>query len=413
MSLNIAVVGAGIVGLCSASYLQRDGHKVTIFDPVAPGGSCSFGNLGSLSPGSCVPVAMPGVLSKVPRWLIERDGALRISPRRLPAALPWLARFVAESRPARVRRNSDALHALHSPVFESYAPLLKGAGAEHLVRRPGQLYLFESEESYAHGQPELELRRTHGERQEIIGPDEIRQLEPSLAQRYARGVFLPDSGHCVDPEGLVKILAETFVRAGGRIAAQRVTALSAADGGVTLQADGESARFHRVVIAGGAWSNDLLRSFGAKVPLESLRGYHAVMRRAGHMPRMAIRFAEAKIMVTPMAMGLRVGGTMEIAGLTAPPTLSRATALAKLGARIFREVDPADYTTWMGHRPATPDSLPVIGPLRRQPEVICAFGHGPTGLTGGAMTGRLVADHIAGRKPAVDQTPYLPARFGA
>ncbi len=413
MGLNIAVVGAGIVGVCCASYLQRDGHAVTIFDPVPPGGSCSFGNLGSLSPGSCVPVAMPGVLRKIPRWLLERDGALRIAPKRLSAALPWLARFAAAASPARVRRNSDALHALHSQVFESYAPLLKAAGAEDLVRRPGQLYVFESDESYVHSQPELELRRTHGERHEILDADEIGQLEPALARRYARGVFLPDSGHCVDPEGLVCALAETFVRAGGRILSQRVSGISATGAGAILQTGAEPARFDRVVIAGGAWSNDLLRPLGAKVPLESLRGYHAVMRRPGIMPRMAIRFTEAKVMTTPMAMGLRIGGTMEIAGLDAPPTLSRAAALARLGVQVFRGVDPADYTTWMGHRPATPDSLPVIGPLARQPAVVCAFGHGPTGLTGGAMTGRMVADHIASRLPPVDLTPYLPARFGA
>jgi D-amino-acid dehydrogenase len=282
-----------------------------------------------------------------------------------------------------------------------------------LVRRPGQLYVFETEESYRHSQPELELRRAHGERHEIVGADEIRQLEPSLARSYARGVFLPDSGHCVDPEGLVRALAVAFQRAGGRIAARRVTAIGHAGDGVAIQTGPESARFDRVVIAGGAWSNELLRPLGAKVPLESLRGYHAVLPRPEHMPRMAIRFTEAKIMTTPMAMGLRIGGTMEIAGLDAPPTPARAAALAKFGARIFRGADTAGHTTWMGHRPATPDSLPVIGPLARQPAAICAFGHGPTGLTGGAMTGRLVADCIAGRKPAVDPTPYLPARFGA
>ena len=413
MGLNIAVVGAGIVGVCSASYLQRDGHSVTIFDPVAPGGSCSFGNLGSLSPGSCVPLALPGVLRKVPQWLFERDGPLRVSAKRLPAALPWLARFVAAAAPARVRRIADALHALHAPVFESYAPLLKSAGAEELVRRPGQLYVFESEESYRHGLAELELRRAHGERQEILGPGEIPQLEPALALRCARGVFLPDAGHCVDPEGLVRALAEAFVRAGGRIANRRVTGLSVAAEGATLQTGAESARFDRVVIAGGAWSNELLRPLGAAVPLESLRGYHAVLRRPGRMPRMAIRFTEAKIMATPMAMGLRIGGTIEIAGLAAPPRSGRAKALAELGARMFRETDPSDYSEWMGHRPGTPDSLPVIGPLTRHPAAICAFGHGQTGLTAGAITGRLVADHVAGRKPALDPSPYLPARFGA
>ncbi len=413
MGLTIAVVGAGIVGVCSASYLQRDGHAVTIFDPVPPGGSCSFGNIGSLSPGSCVPLAMPGVLRKVPKWLMQPDGPLHIAPKRFFAALPWLARFIGAAAPSRVRHIAGAMHALHSQTFEAYAPLLKSAGAEELVRRPGQLFVFESEASYQHGLAEIELRRAHGERQEILGPDEMAQLEPALAMRGARGVFLPDAGHCVDPEGLVIALAEAFVRGGGRILRQRVSGLSATAEGATLHIAGESSRFDRVVIAGGAWSNDLLRPLGASVPLESLRGYHAVLRKAGRMPRMAIRFTEAKIMAAPMAMGLRIGGMIEIAGLAAPPRPGRAKALAELAARLFRDVDPGDYTEWMGHRPGTPDTLPVIGPLTRHASVICAFGHGQTGLTGGAVTGRLVADHVAGRAPALAPAPYLPARFGA
>jgi D-amino-acid dehydrogenase len=188
----------------------------------------------------------------------------------------------------------------------------------------------------------------------------------------------------------------------------------AADGkGVSLRTEAASRRFDRIVIAGGAWSNGLLRLLGANVPLESLRGYHAVLRRTGRMPRMAIRFTEAKIMATPMAMGIRIGGTIEIAGLAAPPRAGRAKALAALGARLFVEADGSDFTEWMGHRPGTPDSLPVIGPLARHPAVICAFGHGQTGLTGAAITGRLVADHVARRAPMVNLSPYLPARFGA
>jgi D-amino-acid dehydrogenase len=226
-------------------------------------------------------------------------------------------------------------------------------------------------------------------------------------------VFLPDAGHCVDPEGLVKSFAEAFVRAGGRIESHRVTGLRAEGGGVVLQTETASHRFDRAVVAGGAWSSALLRPLGARVPLESLRGYHAVLRHAGRMPRMAIRFTGAKIMATPMAMGLRIGGTIEIAGLAAPPRRGRAKALAALGARMFVEADAADFTEWMGHRPGTPDSLPVIGPLARHPAVVCAFGHGQTGLTAGAITGRIIADHIAGRAPEFDVTPFSPARFGA
>lgn len=410
MSLNIVVIGAGIVGMCSANYLQRDGHAVTVLDPVSPGGSTSFGNLGSMAPGSCVPLATPGILRKVPRWLLDREGALHIAPRRLAAALPWLLRFAASAAPGRVRDIAAALNALHEPVFECYGPLLKDARAEELVRRPGQLYVFESEENFAHSQSEIDLRRSFGERQEVVGAEEIRQLEPALAPRFVRGVYLPDAGHCVNPEQLVLCLAENFRRNGGTIAGERVLALRPEGAGVEIVSDGRVRRADRVVLAGGAWSNDLLRPLGATVPLESLRGYHVVLRKA-QMPRMALRFAEAKLMATPMAMGLRIGGTIEIAGLEAPPSPVRARALARLGAGMFREAEPDGYSEWMGHRPGTPDSLPVIGPLRGFPSIHCAFGHGQTGLTGAATTGRLVANLISGRTPFIDPSPYRPDRF--
>lgn len=412
MTLNIAVIGAGIVGVCCASYLRRDGHAVTIFDPVPPGGSTSFGNLGSLSPGSAVPLATPGILKKVPGWLLDREGPLHIAPRRLPAALPWLLRFLAASRPERVKSAAAALSALHAPLFECYAPLLKEAGADDLVRRPGQLYVFETEESYAASRFELQLRRAHGERQETIGGEELRQIEPALARRFVKGVYLPDAGHCVDPEQLVARLAKAFCRNGGTIAKERVNAIHphGADA-VEIVTGGTTRRVDRVVVAGGAWSNAVLKPLGARVPLESLRGYHVVLRGVSTMPRMALRFVEAKLMATPMAMGLRIGGLIEIAGLRARQNPGRAKVLAQAAARLFHGVEPGDYTEWMGHRPGTPDSLPVIGPLPGTPTILCAFGHGQTGLTGAASTGRLIADLVAQRRPSVDPSPYRPDRF--
>ncbi|HJS30363.1 MAG TPA: FAD-dependent oxidoreductase [Alphaproteobacteria bacterium] len=413
MALNIAIVGAGIVGMCCAVYLRREGHRVTVLDPVPPGGSCSFGNLGSMSPGSCVPLATPGVLAKIPRMLAERDGALSVAPARALAAAPWLGRFVAAARPAKLAAAAKALSALHSRVFEAYAPLLAWAGADQLVRRAGQLYVFESEADFAHARFELDLRRAYGERQETIGGQEIRQLEPALAPRFARAVFLPDAGHCVEPQRLVELLAAALVRDGGAILPQRVDRVEVDADAVILTGDHGARRADRVVIAAGAWSNRLLRPLGAVTPLESLRGYHAVLRTPGAMPRMAIRFARAKIMATPMAMGLRIGGTVEIAGLDAPPTPGRARKLATLGAQAFPAADPSDFSEWMGHRPGTPDSLPVIGALRRHPAVFCAFGHGQTGLTGAASTGELVAALIGERTPPIDAAPFSPRRFGA
>ncbi len=411
--MKVVVIGAGVVGICCASYLQRDGHELTVLDPVAPGGSCSFGNSGSIAPGSCVPLALPGVLRKVPSWLLDPEGPLKVDWPYLPRALPWLVQFLRSSRPERAAAASAALRALHQNTFENYLPLLQRSGGGDLIQRPGQLYVYDSEDAFRHDQASLDLRRRQHVPMEVLDGDAARALEPSLSPQIRRAVLFPDAGHCVNPEGIVQVLAAAIERHGGVLKRERVVDVERGPAGLeSLRTDAATYHPDAVVVAAGAWSGQLAARFGQRIPVETLRGYHVVFRDPGIETRMSILSVSGKFSATPMAMGLRCGGTIEIAGFDKPPDYRRADVIARQAKRLFPALRTEPVTQWMGHRPGTPDSVPVIDRARQAPNVYYAFGHGQTGLIGASTTGRLIADLVAGRAPAIDLAPFRADRFG-
>jgi D-amino-acid dehydrogenase len=413
MSGRIVVIGAGIVGLSCASYLRRDGFDVTVIEREGPGEGASKGNAGALSPGSCVPLALPGVFRKIPGWLMDPDGPLTIRPRYLPQALPWLLRFAHSARPARVAEIADALRALHRPVFECYEPLVRHAGCADLIRRTGTLVVYQSEQAFLGSRREWDLRRERGAEVRMLSSGELRELEPALAPAYTHGVLSPDHGYVANPYRLVNALATQFVADGGRIERANVRALRRGGAeGITVQLEGGGERIaDRVVIAAGAHSGALTSTLGLRMPLESQRGYHVTLSDPGFEPRIPVSSSEGKFYATPMEGGLRVAGTVEFAGLEAPPDYRRARRLLAQVSGLYPRVRVAAFTEWMGHRPCMPDSLPVIGPAPRSPGVWLAFGHGHNGMTSGPVTGRLIADLVAGRKPFIDPAPYSANRF--
>jgi D-amino-acid dehydrogenase len=409
---EVVVIGAGIVGVCCALYLRRDGHSVTLVERDAPGEGASRGNAGALSPGSCVPLAMPGVFHKVPGWLLDSSGPLTIRPAYLPRALPWLVRFTLSASPARVEAIADALRALHQPVFDCYAPLVEAAGCAQLLKRSGTLVVFRSEAAFRASAREWRMRRARGSEVRDLDARGLHALEPSLGPEYTHGVHLPEHGYTTDPHRLVVALAESFRAQGGRVERAQALALRRKeDGGLAVQCEGREIGASRVVIAAGAWSGSLARSVGVRVPLETQRGYHVTLQDPGLEPRIPVAASESKFYATPMEGGLRVAGTVEFAGLEAPPDYRRARRLLEQVRSLYPQVRTESFTEWMGHRPCLPDSLPVVGEAAAAPGVVLAFGHGHNGMTSGPVTGRLVADLVAGRAPFIDPAPYRPERF--
>ncbi|WP_374299052.1 NAD(P)/FAD-dependent oxidoreductase [Ferrovibrio sp.] len=411
--MHIAVIGTGIVGVCSAAWLQRDGHTVTFIDPREAGEACSFGNAGSLSPSACLPVGMPGMWKKVPKWLLDPEGPLTIRPAHLPVILPWLIRFLRASSREEVSRIAAAMRGLLKPVFEAYEPLLQRAGATGLVRRTGCLYVYSSREAANQWKWGMDLRRSLGVELRDVDSDELADMEPDLKGRFRFGHYAPDNGSAADPSALVKAIYAQAICDGAAHLKKTVAGFETANGAVKALRfdDGSGIDVDGVVIAAGAWSAKLARQVGARVPLESQRGYHVTVASSNLQLGRTVMATEYNMMVNPMAMGLRLAGTVELAGLDVPPRYARADALLKKGKELFPHLDTSKTSLWMGHRPCLPDSMPVIGRAPRAENAWLAFGHGHVGMCGGATTGREVANLVAGRAPEIDLSPFRPDRF--
>jgi len=317
---SITVIGAGIIGIACASWLQRDGHAVTVVAARAPGEDCSFGNSGLLSPGSVVPPALPGAWRNLPRWLFDPLGPLAIRWAYAPRLLPWLAGWLRASGEKRAREVSNALAALHAPVFQNYAPLLADAGATDLVIRTGQLYVSAQDGSAAGSGLVQALRAAAGIRTEVLSGDAAREMEPALGRQYRSALYFPDNGHSVNSFHLVQKLAAHFQRSGGVLLERTVTGFEMGNGRPRgLLTDGGPLPVETLVIAAGAWSHRLAAQLGTHVPLEAERGYHLMLPRPGIELRLPLVDRDHNFTMTPMNTGLRLGGTAEFAGVDAPP----------------------------------------------------------------------------------------------
>jgi D-amino-acid dehydrogenase len=412
MGQRIVVVGAGVVGLACATHLQLHGHAVTLVDPRPPGEFCSFGNAGCFSRCSCVPLGLPGTWRKVPGWLMDPAGPLFISLRHLPHAAPWLWRLQRSTSMARVNRIADALHALLTVTLEKWRPLAARAGVPELIVQNGYAFAYASEAGYASDALGREIRRQRGVAIEVLTGAAIREFDPALSPRLTHLVLLPEQGHCPNPLRLSRALAARLRAGGARFVDARAKSFESVDGRVArIVTDGGTIAADAVVIAAGAFSNELSSQLGGRVPLTTERGYHVMLASPAVAPRIPVASGEGKYFATPMEGGLRIAGTVELAGLEAPPNERRADALLDKAKRLLPGLGYASVERWMGHRPSLPDSLPVIGRAPRASNAFFAFGHGHVGLTAAAPTGEIVADLVAGREPFLDIAPFAAERF--
>ena len=341
--------------------------------------------------------------------LLDETGPLYLDWRELPRLVPWLIAFLRAGREDRVRAISAALAALNGPTLDLLMPLLHEAGLDALVQR-GMLYVDPAgQESVG-----ISLSRCSGpgHRVEVLDAGGLRDLEPALAPGFTRGVFVPAAAHTLDPHRLVTGLAEYFERQGGSFRRARVDRILAAESDrAAIEAGGEIHDYDAVVVAAGVWSKPLVAGLGYPVPLVAQRGYHVTFTNPGvALGRVVLPLAHAATIV-PMAMGIRIGGTVEFAGEGAPPNSKRAEALSRHAKATIPALDIGERTTWMGERPCTPDSLPVLCRAPRHPAVLFAFGHGHQGLIGAAKTAEVIADLVAERPPRLDLAPFDVGRF--
>ena len=409
---EVVVIGAGVVGLGCAYHLRKDGLAVTVVDRDPEGDKASFGNAGGIGITEVVPASVPGVLWRVPGWLVDPLGPLALRPSHAPKLVPWLWRFSRSAAPREVARISAALAALNLRVYDDLVPMLAATGLSGELFRKGALSVYESEAGYRRDGAEWALKRSLGIETSDLSGDEARRMEPALGPIVQRAIFTPQWGHVTDPKRIVDGLRRWLQANGVEFVRGEVAAVSSSGTASVALADGRTLAAGKIVVAAGAWSGALARGIGDPVLLESERGYNTTLPAPGVALEREVIFAERKFTATPLSCGLRIGGAAEFAGLTARPNYRRSRALVTLAKRYLPGLQASDGTEWMGHRPATPDGLPVIGPSRRYPSVFYAFGHGHVGLTQAATTGRLIADLVGGRPSVADLTPYSIARFG-
>jgi D-amino-acid dehydrogenase len=411
-STDTVVIGAGVVGLCVGTLLARRGVAVTVLDELPAGSGASYGNSGFLVADTAMPVALPGMVKKVPRWLLDPEGPLRVRPAYLPQALPFLLRWLRASRLAQVRASSDAMRRLHAPTFDEWRALVGPQTYDALIRRHGQVYLWDGDGPVA-TPVEDELRQRHGVGVQPLGLDELRALYPGISARVGRAMVVPGNGHTTNPGRLVQAVLQCLLDAGGQVGHERVQTLwRLPDGRWRLMTTAGQVRVaQRVVVAAGAWSHRLLAPLGIEVPLESERGYHVILPDPSVELPMPILHKTGYFGVNAMEMGLRLAGTVEIAGLEAAPDPRRCEVLVRKAAQLFPGLRHGTPRFWMGHRPSVPDTVPVIGPVPGQPGLYTCFGHGHCGLTAGPASARLLVQQMLGEPVAFDTAAYSAARF--
>lgn len=411
--MRIAIIGAGIVGCSCALFLQRDGHNVTLVDPLPPGAGTSSGNAGVISLGSVVPIAAPGILARVPGYLRDPTGPLAIRWRYLPRLLPWLIRFALASRPSRALAATDALAALLARADQAHDIVIQQCGLADLVRTGGWLKVARSEASLlAHTAYDRRMLDRAGVEYRLLDEAEVHTLEPALSPELTAGLHLPRNRAVRHPQRYVEGIARTvqerggtwlqaharrFVLDGSRIAAVVTTAGE-------LEADA-------VVLAAGAFSRTLAAWAGIRVPLDTERGYHVMLSHPEPTLTRPVYPVEDGFVLAPMEHGLRLTGGVELASTSARPDFRRIRRLAQKATAIVPGLDPTVRSEWQGYRPTLPDSLPVLGRAASRPNLFLAFGHQHIGLTLGPVTGRIVADLVAGRDPGMDLAAYAAERF--
>ncbi|MFX0546097.1 NAD(P)/FAD-dependent oxidoreductase [Roseovarius sp. S1116L3] len=394
---KIIVIGAGICGLSSAIWLRRAGHDVTLIDKDGPGAGASYGNAGLLAEWAVVPISGPGIAWTGLKYLTSRDAPLSIQWGQLPRLAPWLRQFLRNSSDAKTREISAALsHLLHDSV-DQHRALARGTRAERWIASSDFGWAYANRAAFEADAYGWGLRRAAGYAPEVIEGPAVREVEPMLGAATQCLVRLRGHGHVTNPGAYMTDLAQVLQDEGGTYRRAEMRDVTMLDGQITeVITDQGPLPCDAAVLAAGIWSEPLARKLGVKVPLVAERGFHLEFKSPSQMPRMPLMMTSGKFAVNPMAQGLRCAGMVELGGTS--PKISRGPIelLRRNVAKVFPDLEYEEVEEWMGYRPSTPDSLPMIGQMGAS-GVYAAFGHQHIGLTGGPKTGRWVADMIGGR----------------
>ena len=411
---NCAVVGAGIIGICCGISLLEKGYSVTLYDPEPPGSMTSKGSAGGFGFTDVMPGSSPGIWKRVPGWLLDPCGPLFIDPSYMLKLLPWLLKFNQAGTMDKMMNISRALSDMLNESKSDCRKLFDKANLNHLFTELGAMTVYTSRENALKDKLEWEVKKARGvEVITLSSPQVIKEMEPDLVNANY-GYYTPEWCNTTHPYQLAQALSAYFVKMGGEIKVEKIAQLEKNGNNEVrglLSIDGQKIPVDHVIIAAGVWSKAFCHQLNDKVLLESERGYNTTLPDPGVSLKHQIIFGEEKFVISNIGSGLRIGGAAEFSGIKKPPNYKRSERLVEIARRYLPNLDDTGGEKWMGHRPATPDSLPVIGPSRQYKNVCYAFGHGHYGLTMAPTTGKMIAQMISGEPASIALTPFSIDRF--
>ncbi|MGR3614719.1 MAG: NAD(P)/FAD-dependent oxidoreductase [Paracoccaceae bacterium] len=412
MTKTIAVIGAGIVGVSTAIWLLRDGFDVVLIDRDGPAAGASQGNAGLLASCACVPVTGPGLIQKAPGMLLNPEQPLFLKWGYLPKLAPWLVRFLSNANAADTTRIASAVAGVVGDSLSDHLALASGTGAEKWIVPSDYAFLYPNRAAFEKESFGWSLRRENGFQWDELEGNAIREWEPAFSPDLRFATRLGNHGRITSPGDYVRDLASHMQDQGGRLVLSEVDDLVRENGKVTgVRAGGDTIPCDAAVLTTGVWSGPLAKKLGINIPLEAERGYHIELWDPSFMPNTPAMVTSGKFVATPMEGRLRLAGVVELGGTKAGPSRAPLELLKRNVATAFPGLQWKEMTEWMGFRPSTPDSIPVIGAIPGLKGAYAGFGHQHIGLTAGPKTGRLLAQIIAGRQPNMDMAPYSPDRF--
>ena len=407
--LKVAVVGAGIQGVCNALFLQKKGYQVTLFDRDEPGNSASYGNAGHFSPYASIPINRPDVLTDVPAMLLSSRGPLALKWSYVPKMMPWFLKFISNCRKEKMLHTAKYMHQILDLALPAFDELFEDVDMSGLIESNGILY-FWNDQNLKSRDLEIKIREDLGVKQQLVTPKEIHDLEPNIKPVYHGGVYYDYARHARNPKKILIKLFENFIEKGGKFLKLNIQDLNFDEKKPVIRSETQRFLFDKLVIACGAFSKKLTDKLHEKIPLDTERGYHVHFKGFDNLIKRPIIYLNRGFGMTPMEQGLRVVGTVEFGGLENPLSKSRIKNLIE-NAKELLDGLPDHEDEWLGFRPTLPDFLPVIGPSKNYDNVFYSFGHHHLGWTLGAISGKIITKMISNEKTNLDLQPYSSLRF--
>ena len=413
MSKNeVAIIGAGIQGVCNALFLQKKGINVTLFDKDEPGCATSYGNAGHFSPYASLQLNRSDVLSDVPAMLLSNRGPLALKWNYFVKMIPWFSKYIMSCSEKKMMHTAKYMHQILDISLDAYDELFAEINLDGLVEKKGIMYVWEKK-GIKSRKIEINIREKLGVKQKILNPKEVHDLEPNLKPFYDGGVFYEYARHARNPKKIIEKLFAVFLKKGGNFKKKNINNIDFKDQKPVLITENDKLLFDKVVIACGAFSKKLTDKLDEKIPLDTERGYHIHFKNYSKLLSRPVVWADRGFGITPMEQGLRVVGTVEFGGLENPLSKTRIKNLI-LNAKDMLNGLPENEDhedEWLGFRPTLPDFLPVIGKSKNYNNVYYSFGHHHLGWTLGAISGKIVSKMILGEKTNLDLSPYSSSRF--